>query len=381
MLYVRPLTQTIMVVAALFLLFTPRIATAQSQAFKNDYDRKYAVIYNYFGINDGDNTPSFVTQEQFSDHIDEITGNDYHLMRLEDVLTAFKKNIALPTKTIAISFDGANGSLLHMAAPILIKHKIPFTVFIPSGKEIRKGTEISWDDLRTLKDTGLVDFGIQPPAENALSSPTDEDIKREINKALSDIRKELGVNPTLFSYPRGEYTKNYKKIVKQMGFRAAFGQQSGIAYAKGDLYSLPRFTLTESFGDISRFVMAANALPLPVADVTPEDSYIKTSIGFSLDENLVPFIKSLRCFSSSTQKPKIQTINNRVEIRFINPITTRTRINCTLPVEQDDGSDVRWRWFGFLLAVPNGSEEDETSQSESDSTQENSFLLSQPVAE
>ena len=142
-----------------------------------------------------------------------------------------------------------------------------------------------------------------------------------------------------------------------MGFLAAFGQQSGVAYSKSDPFSIPRFTLTETFGDMDRFVMTANALPLPVSDIAPEDSFKTTSIGFTLSKDISPFIKSLDCFSSTAEKPVIDTINSRVEIRFKTPPAQKLRINCTLPVEQSSGDDTRWRWFGLMLTSHDAADE------------------------
>lgn len=344
-------------VTATLLFAAPASAWAQ-----NDYDQRYAVIYNYFGVGDNYEDTRLVTPQQFSSHIDELNSGEYHILPLKNIIDAFKNNQKLADKTIAITFDGADKSIITYAAPLLIQHKIPFTVFIPSGRISQTGASLSWDDIKALKRTGIVDFGLQPSSYARLSSMADADIKRQINNSLADIRKETGENPAFFAYPFGEYSKKYKKIVKDMGFLAAFGQQSGVAHNEGDLFAIPRFTLTESFGDMDRFVMTANALPLPVSDITPEDSFLKKSIGFTLKKDFLPFIKALDCFSSSPEKPVIDTINNRVEIRFKSPPVQKVRINCTLPVEQGNGDDTRWRWFGLMLTSHDTQESQDEEQ-------------------
>ena len=40
------------------------------------------------------------------------------------------------------------------------------------------------------------------------------------------------------------------------------------------MYYLPRFAMNEAFGSIDRFKLAANALPVRVADITPDDPTI-----------------------------------------------------------------------------------------------------------
>lgn len=65
----------------------------------------------------------------------------------------------------------------------------------------------------------------------------DETIKRHINNALSDIRENLDITPALFAYPFGEYNARYVRLVRQAGFAAGFGLQSGVAH--GGLASTP----------------------------------------------------------------------------------------------------------------------------------------------
>ena len=48
-------------------------------------------------------------------------------------------------------------------------------------------------------------------------------------KNLDNIfKKKLGRNSDFFSYPFGEYSVNFKNIIKSLGFKYAFGQHSGV---------------------------------------------------------------------------------------------------------------------------------------------------------
>lgn len=325
-----------------------------------EHDDKYAIIYAYFGIAENHTRPNFITSEQFLEHISELVAGDYTILPIPNIVDKFIQKKKIEPNAIGISFDGSDKSIITLAAPILIKNNIPFTVFIASSKiSDKKSWSLSWNDLRKLNDTGLVSFGLHPSSYSRLSMSNPDEIKRQINGSLSDIRKELGVSPSLFAYPYGEYTKAYQKIIKDMGFKAAFGQQSGVAYDGSNLFSLPRFTLTETFGDIDRFIMTANALPLPVSDISPEDTFLKSNIGFTLDQSLIKEQKSLDCFSSMSEKPIVTFLNNRVEIRFKNIETQKLRINCTLPMGNSDETDTRWRWLGLLLTPPQEIMEDD----------------------
>jgi hypothetical protein len=201
-------------------------------------------------------------------------------------------------------------------------------------------------------------MGLHPASYTRLTGSPPEEIRRQINNALSRYRKEIGAEPAFFSYPFGEYTKTYRAIVSASGFKAAFGQQSGPACDQLDLFALPRFAITENYGDDDRFRMAALSLPLPVSDIAPDDPYITENnpptLGFTLDPALAGKSGQLSCFISGQDKPEMQIIGkNRVELRVAQAFDhDRVRVNCTMPgPAPKPGEEQRWRWFGMLLSV------------------------------
>lgn len=341
---------------AAFVMSAPAFAQTVQAMGGTAYDEKSAVIFAYYGVGNDDAPSASLTTDQFTQQIDELTSGSYTIKPLPEIVNAFLQGRTLPPRTVAITFDGADQSVIDEAAPLLIKNKLPFTVFIPADRvSDGKPPFMTWDDLRELKRTGLVTFGLHPSGYNRLADASGAEIRRQINNSVEKIREELDINVSMVAYPFGEYDDEYKKIVKDMGFKAAFGQQSGVAYAGDDFYALPRFTLTERYGDLDRFVMTANALPLPVKDVSPPDPHLTTlnpAIGFTVPDDLVKSLKKISCFSSSDEKPKLDLLGNRVEIRMSTLNEDRPRINCTLPVQTTDGQDPRWRWFGMMYTVP-----------------------------
>lgn len=332
------------------------VAPLRAENGKTEYDTKSAVIFAYFAIGNDDNPNASITREQFAAQIDELTSGPYHLRTLPDIIAAFERGADLPDRTVALTFDGADKSVIETAAPLLIEKKIPFTVFIPAEKvEEAKPPYMTWDDLRNLKKSGFVTFGIHPSSYARLHGETEEEIRRQINNSISLIRKALETQPVLFAYPFGEYDSKYKEIIASLGFKAAFGQNSGVAYPGDDFFAFPRFTQTERYADMDRFIMTANALPLPVRDVAPGDTHLSTltpPIGFTVPDSLSRSIKGMSCFASGDLKPSLEFLNNRVEIRLPAFAEDRPRINCTLPVPGALGDEPRWRWFGMLYTVP-----------------------------
>lgn len=327
-----------------------------------------AVIFSYQRIDEDLYPSSSISSEQFAENIHELIEGGYVIKPLGDIVAALKSGTPLPEKTVAITFDGAYESALEKAFPLLLANNIPFTVFFsPDQADGKNSQYMDWADIHRLRKIDKVTLGLHPAAYIRLTDEPEEEIRRHINKSLTRYREEIRSEPDFFAYPFGEYTKTYRQIISESGFSAAFGQQSGAAYAGSDFYVLPRFAMTDSHGNHDRFQMAASSLPLPVTDITPENPHLDgtsiPAIGFSVDRTLSEALPSLSCFISEQGKAKLQLIGeNRIELRLDQGFQSdRVRINCTMPAEKDIATgEPRWRWFGMLLSVAGEGPDDET---------------------
>ncbi len=340
-------------------------------------DRTAAVIVAYQRIGEDEYPAASIEQDKFEAHIEELEKGGYKILPLPDIIAAFKNGTTLPARTVALTFDGAHRSVLDKAVPLLKKENIPFTIFVATDHMDRNAPEyIGWPDLKKLAQQKLVTIGLHPANYELLDSANADEIKRQINNARTRLRDMTGVDTKFFAYPSGQYSTAYRDIVAASGFDAAFGQQSGVAYGGADIYGLPRFVMTESYGDIDRFRMTVNALPLPVSDVEPKDPHLSTMkpvIGFTVDGALASSLPQLACFVPGQGKPEIQRIGkNRIEMRLEKDFENdRVRINCTMPGPlTEDGDEQRWRWYGLLLSVPVPQDESPSADDE-DMPQEN----------
>ncbi|MBI3442130.1 MAG: polysaccharide deacetylase family protein [Proteobacteria bacterium] len=325
-------------------------------------DKSTAVIFMYQRVGEEQAPQDNISVEQFRAHITELTKAGYSVLPLPKIIDALKNNDSLPPKTVGITFDGAYQATLANAIPTLEEAKFPFTVFFASDMaDNGNPAYMNWDQLKKLRKNKLVSFGILPAAYEYMVDKTAEENAAIINRAISRYREMLGAEPVFFAYPYGEYNTDIKKQLARYKFKAVFGQQSGVVYPDSDFLALPRFTMTDDYGGLDRFILTANALPLPAGDVVPEDTMLIKNppiIGFTINPEIRQLAK-LACFGSNLGKLPLSNIgNNRVEIRPDKPFTDRrTRINCTLPNNTImPGEPRRWRWFGILLIAPTVAE-------------------------
>lgn len=325
-------------------------------------DKSVAVIFVYQRIGEDSAAQGNISVDQFKQHLDELQKGGYHVLPLEKIIDAVKKGEPLPAKTVGITFEGAYQATLANAVPLLQDAQMPFTVFFAADMlESDNSARMTWDQIKELKKNDLASFGILPASYDHLISQTPEKNAEEINRAVTRYRETMGTAPEFFAYPYGEFNAALKKQIAGYKFKAAFGQQSGVVYSGSDFNALPRFTMTDEYGDLDRFMLTAHALPLPVTDAVPEDTVLTQNppvIGFTVTPELKNLAK-LSCFASDTGKLPLTRIGNRVEIRPAAAFTDRrTRINCTLPNETFmPGEPPNWRWFGMLLTLPSVDED------------------------
>lgn len=313
-------------------------------------------ILAYFMVGQDDTPDANITIEQFNDQMRFLKEGGYNVISLEQMNDAYTSKTTLPENSVAITFDGGDKSILTNAAPILEAHQFPYTIFIATDREDANDPRyLNWENIKALQKSGFVTIGLHPQIYGSIGFDTPEIIRKSINNATARLRDEMSMNASFFSYPFGEYTKNYQDIIKDYNFSFTFGQNSGVAY-NDTKYPLPRFTMTEDFAQLDRFQMILNSLPLPANNITPNTSIINTSnpaIGFSVPEALTDELQNLSCFASGQEKPEVNILGNRVEIRLNTPIIeNRFRVNCTLPViDKNIEETTSWRWFGQMYSV------------------------------
>ncbi|MCD8497461.1 MAG: polysaccharide deacetylase family protein [Alphaproteobacteria bacterium] len=313
-----------------------------------------AVFLAYYRVGDDEAQSSNLSMDNFQEHLYALSGPDLTPISVPALIQRLRSGESTPENAIGITFEAPYRHLLHTAIPELQKRKIPFTLFLNAqAVDTHNPQYMDWDDIQRLARDNNISFGLTvSPLEN---STDDTEAKRLLNAGITKFRNHLGTNPKLFSYPQGEYTPAFKALLKQSGFDAAFGLQSGAAYEGSDFLALPRFTMTGNYGDIERFQTISHVLPLPATDMEPEASLLDNEealIGFSLAreyEHLGPYI---RCFASGQGRIEAQLLGEtRVEIRPRISRGERLRVNCTAPAAPDNPKDKTQRWIGFLLSV------------------------------
>ena len=288
----------------------------------------------------------------FISHIDIIQNQNIKFIKAEE----FGRYLNSDNKSqkVLLTIDDAYLSFYNKAWPILKKKNIPFILFV-STQEVGKFNYMNWDQIREIAKEDFVYIGNHSHTHGYLIDESSEYIVKDLTKSIKILEKEIGYRSKFFSYPFGEYSVEFKSIVKKLGFDFAFGQHSGVADTSKNNLELPRFPINEKYGTIKRFKTLINTLPLKYEKLFPEEKYINNNTNppkviIEFDDQ-INNLSLLNCYSNELNEWKKSKINfisqTKIQIILRGKFTTeRGRINCSIRENSEF-----WRWLGVQFVV------------------------------
>lgn len=242
---------------------------------------EHCVVLQYNLVSDSAPGIISVPPDLFQAHLEHLQANDYAVRPLDEVVEHLRNGRRFPSRCVALTVDAPVRAVFDEIRPRIRGFDFPVTLFVSPGPidAGAKGT-LGWDELRTLRAEG---FGIQNRGlrlDNLARRAPDESLEHwqqrvafGIQLAQSRIEQELGVRPTLFAYPFGEYTNELKAIVESMGL-AAFGMQPGAIWSQSDLALLPRLPIASFTATMAAFENHLQTRPLRILGAFPADPVV-----------------------------------------------------------------------------------------------------------
>jgi peptidoglycan/xylan/chitin deacetylase (PgdA/CDA1 family) len=169
-----------------------------------------------------------------------------------------------PRRSFVLTIDDGYVDVGTVAVPLLRRHRVSATLFIPSAFVGRRNEWdnpdaplygrpiLPWDELAALSSE--LDLGAHSRTHPRLPDLGIEDATREIDGSRADIHAALGVLPDAFAYPYGSRTDALEATVEALGFICACSVGDGLNTSATPLYALRRI---EIFGTdtLFRFVL------------------------------------------------------------------------------------------------------------------------------
>ncbi len=171
--------------------------------------------------------------DEFERQIDILMDQGAYFATLEEV-NYFRQIGEFPEKCVWISFDDADISVYEKAYPILKERGIPFSIFVIAGQvgsnDFNNLKICSWEQLREMRDSGLVSFGshtydmhyLEQGKAKFMYENNYEAFYKDIKESKKVLERELEVTIDSIAYPFGQASKDVIEIVQEAGYKSAY---------------------------------------------------------------------------------------------------------------------------------------------------------------
>lgn len=207
--------------------------------------RNSAIILAYHSVSTA-KISGAVSPEQFEQHMQVLKKCAFNVVSL-DQLAQYRKQGAIPPKTVCITFDDGYRDNYTTAFPILEKYTFPATVFvvtdvIGSHWEVRgeQFEMLSEADIQKISTSGLVTVAPHTASHAKLDSLSMADAMREIHGSKTRIESITGSQCHHFAYPFGRMNDTACAAVRDAGIEYAYTISPGFVHIPGNNLSLSR---------------------------------------------------------------------------------------------------------------------------------------------
>ena len=194
-----------------------------------------------------------ISPETFERQMRFLKSHHYNVLPLNSVATLIKEKKKIPSKTIAITFDDGYKDNYIYAFPILKKYNLPATIFIITD-EVGRGDRLSWDEIKTMQDSGIITFGSHTlGSEPLINIKSEVELRNQIFDSKKILEEKLGRRIDAFSYPEGKFNDKIRQLVVDAGYRLAVAGNLGKKSANDDIFALKRLRISENANNLLIF--------------------------------------------------------------------------------------------------------------------------------
>ena len=191
-----------------YLFFLNAYADSVNKKYYHNEQGILSLIYHRFDENKYPSTN--IQMDIFKEQIRIINKLNYNFYDPKDLEKNF--SIKKKEKKILITIDDAFTSFYEHAWPYLKNEKIPFILFV-STETVGKNGYMTWKQIKTLEKESNAYIGNHSHSHKYLVDFKKDEFINDIDKSSTIFKEKLGYNPIFFSYPFGEYSKEFKNII------------------------------------------------------------------------------------------------------------------------------------------------------------------------
>lgn len=130
-------------------------------------------------------------------------------------------------KGTSVTFDDGFADNLYIAAPILVKLKIPFTIFVTSNNIGKNSKYLTPYELRDLSKVTGATIGSHGATHRSLTGCNKSVLQDELSDSRKIIEDITGKSVKIMSYPHGSVNQEVRNAVYSSGYEFSAGSRFG----------------------------------------------------------------------------------------------------------------------------------------------------------
>lgn len=163
---------------------------------------------------------------------------------------------------VVLTFDDGCASDASTALPVLESHGFPAAFFVSPAKVGRSGF-LSWDDLETLRDSGM-HIGSHGLDHRLFDDMEAKELERQLSESKRWLEDRLGSRVTTIALPGGSGGRRAPAVARRLGYRSVLGSFPALARPAHASTLLPRFAVRRT-DSVARVRALIRQEPLPLA--------------------------------------------------------------------------------------------------------------------
>ncbi len=208
------------------------------------------VYHRFSSVKTGSTT---VRTSAFEAQLQWLSDHQYQVLPLRSVLATLRNPDGIFERpSVEITADDGDESLYTDMYPLLLRYKVPVTLFIFPSAISRAHTYLKWDQLQEMQASGLVDIqshtywhpNFRVERARLSTSAYRTFVEFQLRQSKRVLEHKLKVRVQSLAWPYGIFDPDLESMASQDGYQAAFAFSGGLAAAGCNLFAIPRIPVT-----------------------------------------------------------------------------------------------------------------------------------------
>ncbi|MFM2222076.1 MAG: hypothetical protein RLZZ78_333 [Armatimonadota bacterium] len=231
------------------------------------------------------------TVAEFNEILDYFEEQGAHYLSLRELHEHLVTGKQVPERSVVLTFDDNYLGFYENAWPILKAKNIPSGMFVHTdfvGSTSGSHPKMTWDQLKELDATGLVEIGGHTCSHPGDLKSLPEDVQeRELTKSKALLEDQLGHPVPFLAYPVGSADAKTIALTKSAGYTMAFTMKNGPAEESPGVLEIQRTIQTKYKQAFEESLSQAKNVPAAVITTDINDAPITLTSGEFDDISLV----------------------------------------------------------------------------------------------